>query len=144
MSGSAPTDFNPGADPNNFEFRVLSNAEIQTFVHACGSEVNVNMSQMKARMEHEEHLNRQQINYMHQEFQAQNLRIVNFCRNEYEQVKEEAHKHQQYWISEVGEHQQMLADVQANLFRECGISQMGLTHSGLQLSQEAARFSQEC
>ena len=97
---------------------------------------------MEARMEHDAQYNQEQLSFAHREFQAENSRIIDFCRHEYEGVKQEALRHQQYWISEVGEHQQMLADVQANLLREWGTRQMVLAHYGLQLSQEEARFSQ--
>ena len=70
---------------------------------------------MESRMEQQVGYSREQIQFAHREFQAENSRLVDFCRQEYENVKLEALRHQQYWVTEVNNHQRMLTEVQTGM-----------------------------
>ena len=84
MSENASLDFNPESavryseKPRDFEFQVLSRSDIQGFVNACQLEVTAQWSEMEERMEHGVECNRAQLNFVHQEFQAENSQIINF------------------------------------------------------------------
>ena len=124
------------AQPPSEEFQVLSTADIKNFVDRCGAEVSARWSQMESQMESEISLNQRQTDFMRQEHQADNWRIINQCRNYCENILSEAQQHGRHCMQEVNEHKQMAMDVQRGLLEECGNKQAIISQNAIQLSSE--------
>ena len=109
MSDGADEDIN-GVVANlaPAEFRVLSTEDIQNVVQGCGQQVSARCGQMEYQMEQEMHMSRAQVEFFQRQFHAETQWIVEYSRNEYEHVQNEAKEHQRHWHSEVRMHQQQL------------------------------------
>ena len=118
MSEDVTLVINRRVNPQNYEFRVVSTDDVQRFEGLCGSEVAALGSQMEARMMNQEQYSQAQVRYAHGEYQAENSRFIAFCRDEVFGVRQEALQHQNYWISEVGHHQNMMKESQNNLLQK--------------------------
>ena len=125
MSGGSDPDYSTlsNLDPQSYKFRVVSAEDVQRFEDRCGSEVVALGSQMEARMVNNEQYSQAQVRYAHGEYQAENSRLIAFCRGEVFGVRQEARQHQDYWISEVASHQNMLKEVQQHFLQECNDKQ---------------------
>ena len=115
---------------------MLSTADIKQFVDNCGAEVSARWNQMELQMESEMSLNRGQMDFMREEYKADNWKVIKLCRSQCESIMQEAQNHGRHCMNEVQEHQKMLIDVQRGLLDECGNKEALIAQAGIQLSSE--------